>query len=170
MSFAMASTTQESHSPSPAPARRSLKDILTPERKKLLRNFLAATTFAYISVMFTKRSILSRRYVPSLFSHNNTPPPFNRYQDAVQAVTLGTLLSCSVFGMGVTGTALVMDVHSAREFNERMKTVLGGHVKDAERALNVDEEVKKLEESIENFLSEGLAELQKDEKKEEGTK
>ncbi|KAK9480808.1 hypothetical protein V1514DRAFT_324518 [Lipomyces japonicus] len=127
---------------------------ITRERKTLYKNLLLATTFAYLSAMIAKRSVLSRRYVPSLFEHNHKPPQFNKYNDAVKAVTIGTLLSTSFFGVGVTGVALVLDVHSAKEFNDYMKQAMGGHEKDLDRAKNIDPEVLKVEESINSFLSE----------------
>ncbi|KAK9453989.1 hypothetical protein V1511DRAFT_503865 [Dipodascopsis uninucleata] len=131
----------------------NFRERLTPERKKLVQNFLLATTFSYLSVMIAKRSYLSRRYIPTLFQHNNSPPMFNRYRDAIQAVTISTLLSCSIFGMGVTGTCLVLDIHNPVEFNHYMKNVFGGAQRERERAKTIDPETKELEDSIEDMLS-----------------
>lgn len=105
--------------------------------------------------------------IPTLFSHNHTPPPFNRYNDAIHAVSIASLLSCSFFGMAVTGTALVMNVHSVAEFNYRMKNWFGGNLRERERAKNIDPEVLKIESAIEQFLADGVAAFDADKKKNE---
>ncbi|KAK7207546.1 hypothetical protein BZA70DRAFT_286901 [Myxozyma melibiosi] len=143
---------------------------LTPERKRQVRNFLLATTVAYMSTLVAKRAALAKRHVPTLFSHNHTPPPFNRYQDAIHAVTISSLLSCSVFAMGVTGTALVMDINSPQEFNDKMKLWLGGSQRESERAKNIDPETVKLEGEIEQLLAQGLAAFDGDKKEEKEKK
>ncbi|KAK9489660.1 hypothetical protein V1508DRAFT_427334 [Lipomyces doorenjongii] len=165
MSLAMgASETAAPSSPDQVPpvppAKRSWRQSLTPERKKLFRNFLFATTATYFSVMITKRAALSRRHVPSLFHHNNYVPQFNKYQDGIQAVTLGTLLSCSTFAMGVTGVALVFNINNAQEFHAAMLSYARGLGLQTELSKqlekNLDPKAKELEDAIENFLSDSF--------------
>ncbi|KAK9325588.1 hypothetical protein V1517DRAFT_313746 [Lipomyces orientalis] len=152
-------TSPEQASPVP-PAKRSWRESLTPERKRLYRNFLFATTATYLSVMITKRAIISRRHVPSLFHHNNYVPQFNKYQDGIQAVTLGTLLSCSTFAMGVTGVALVFNINNPYEFHAAMRNYMRGLGLQTELSKelekNVDPRVKEIEDAIENFLSDSF--------------
>ncbi|KAK9375803.1 uncharacterized protein V1513DRAFT_442040 [Lipomyces chichibuensis] len=142
------------------PAKRSWRESLTPERKRLFRNFLFATTATYFSVMITKRAALSRRHVPSLFHHNNYVPTFNKYQDGIQAVTLGTLLSCSTFAMGVTGVALAFNINNAQEFHAAMRKYMRGLGLQTELSKqlekNLDPKTKELEDAIENFLSDSF--------------
>ncbi|KAK9463123.1 uncharacterized protein V1516DRAFT_672014 [Lipomyces oligophaga] len=167
MSLAMAP--QQSRPPAAKPEKKSIRDVFTPERKVLYRNFLFATTATYLSIMIAKRASLARKYIPTMFLHNNTPPPFSRYHDAVHAVTISMLLSTSFFAMGVTGTAMIMDIHSAKEFNQRMLINLGGAEKNAQRAKQVDEEVAAIESSIEDFLN-GVFESKQAAKSVEDTK
>ncbi|KAK9248871.1 hypothetical protein V1506DRAFT_528015 [Lipomyces tetrasporus] len=152
------------------PAKRSWRESLTPERKKLYRNFLFATTATYLSVMITKRAITARRHVPSLFHHNNYVPQFNKYQDGIQAVTLGTLLSCSTFAMGVTGVALVFNINNPYEFHAAMRKYMRGLGLQTELSKelekNLDPRVKELEDAIEGFLSDSFPEERPDAKRE----
>ncbi|KAK9369122.1 hypothetical protein V1509DRAFT_621199 [Lipomyces kononenkoae] len=166
MSHAMGASDQTSSSsteqapPPVPPAKSSWQRNLTPERKKLFRNFLLATTATYLSVMLTKRATLARRNVTSLFHHNNYVPQFNKYQDGIQAVGLGTFLSCSTFAMGVTGVALVFNINNVYEFHAAMRKFMSGLGLQTElsRQLerNIDPKTKELENAIENFLSDSF--------------
>ncbi|KAK9239912.1 hypothetical protein V1525DRAFT_355278 [Lipomyces kononenkoae] len=162
MSLAMGASDQASPSPAEQapPVPPAKRGNFTPERKKLFRNFLLATTATYLSVMITKRATLSRRHVPSLFHHNNYVPQFNKYQDGIQAVALGTLLSCSTFAMGVTGVALAFNINNAYEFHAAMRKLMGdlGLRTELSKQLerNIDPKTKELEDAIENFLSDSF--------------
>ncbi|KAK9465833.1 hypothetical protein V1512DRAFT_240662 [Lipomyces arxii] len=130
---------------------------MTPQRKRLYKNFLVATTATYLSVMITKRATLARRHIPTMFSHNGTTPPFNKYQDGVQAVGLGTLLSCSVFSMGVTATTLIFNINNVQEFHEKMRRFMqstGLRPSNSEELeKNVDPKILELETAIEEFMA-----------------
>ncbi|KAK9470030.1 uncharacterized protein V1510DRAFT_400236 [Dipodascopsis tothii] len=146
-------------SPPASPAAPTWKQRLhmEPERKAQFRNFLVATTAMLGSIMVTRRAIGLRSYRPTMFVHNTTPPPFNKYQDGAQAMAVSLLLSGSGFAMAVTGVSLLCRVNNVHEFGAMMRRTLGGDVRQREREKEgVPPEIAELEQKIEDFLTYGL--------------
>ncbi|KAK6464302.1 altered inheritance of mitochondria protein 11 [Scheffersomyces coipomensis] len=129
-------------------------DAYIQRRKQQMVLFMTASAITIFASRFAYKSTITRQYVPTLFQGNHHPPTsYNFTHDAAVAVGTGTLLCGSVSSMIIFGSAWIIDVSNLKEFNWRMKLLLGGHQKEVELSkLPLDEESAYIQDSLNDIL------------------
>lgn len=123
-------------------------------RKIQMMKFMALAALTIFALRFAYKATITRQYVPTLFQGNHAPPlSYNFTTDAAVAVGTGTLLCGSVTGMLVFGGCWCLDVSNIKEFGWKMKTIMGGDVKEKELSeMPMDEESALIQDSLNDIL------------------
>ncbi|KAG7664762.1 AIM11 [[Candida] subhashii] len=123
-------------------------------RKIQMVRFLASAAVTIFASRFAYKATITRQYVPTLFQGNHSPPlSYNFTTDAAVAVGTGTLLCGSVTSMLVFGSFWCMDVSNIKEFGWKMKSIMGGDIKEKELSeMPMDEESALIQDSINDML------------------
>lgn len=125
------------------------------ERRKVqAARFFAAAAASILSVRFAYKSTITRQFVPNVFQGNHQPPLGPNFTaDAAVAVATGTVICGLVALMLVFGGCWVADVSRFSEFGWRMKSALGGGLKEQELAqMAMDDESRLIQDGLNDIL------------------
>ncbi|CAG60401.1 uncharacterized protein GVI51_I04675 [Nakaseomyces glabratus] len=118
--------------------------------QKLL--FFGATSATLAIAALTSRSIATRKYIPTFFQLNTKIPTFSSKSEAQAALGLSSGLSLGIFAITTTGFCWALDISSASDFKQRMKTLFNT-IDEKEYMNDSDPETNKIIEELEALIN-----------------
>jgi len=106
---------------------------------------------AVLAALTCRRSVVARRFRPTMFQANVHPPPFNPMKDAARAVCDATVLAGSLFGLGVASAFWAYGVGTLPELGQVLSTRYQQR-RSTDRALADDPESEEVSSYLAGFF------------------